>query len=737
MHLNANRSVPVNCAVCLLMGTVGLGPAGCGKPAAEPVVERLPLPVEWHRPAETACISLGNEGDFDSDHVFAPCVCRHEGKFRMFYCGSGPQEGRLFKIGIADSEDGLNWTKRPGGAVLAFGDGRTSLVTPALLRHGAGWACRENGKLRMYVVAVDFTGEEVHRLYETTSADGGLTWAPLGGPLMENVYAPSLLRTRGGYRMWYVDASAEPWSIRLAESDDGTHWTPADPGPVLLVDQAWEKERLFYPFVIHDRGRYLMWYGSYWSQRDDTTAIGLALSDDGIHWHKYADNPIIRPDPRRPFESNYCTSHTVLPNCIECKSTGLVWRNRCMVCCGYRIWYATRNEQTRRHKYFAIGTAVSPPPGANKETTVAQPEFSMSAERASDPRLEPLHYLSRFGQETRPSHAFAAGSRDEWQRWHAELRRKLAVAIGLPAMERTVARQADGRPRLRVTKGPVHKGKGYTRCGFMIETGPGLYVPAFLLIPEGLDKPRPAILCSHGHGIGMNALVGLTEEGKERQYKQGYQHDFALQAVKAGFVALAFDQCGFGRRRDIDFSKAQKMPNHCEQPSKNALHWGLSMTGIRVWDALRMIDFLQSRPEVLADKIGMVGISGGGLVTQFTAALDDRIRAACVSGYCNRYADCILSIHHCIDNYVAGLGTLADNDDIACLIAPRPLLIESGTEDPIFPVAATRAAVRKLRRCYKLLNASKALEAEIFEGKHEFRGARTWTFFAEHLGQPE
>ena len=175
------------------------------------------------------------------------------------------------------------------------------------------------------------------------------------------------------------------------------------------------------------------------------------------------------------------------------------------------------------------------------------------------------------------------------------------------------------------------------------------------------------------------------------------------------------------------------MWNHCEQPSKNALHWGLSMTGIRVWDAMRMIDFLQSRPEVDGDRIGMVGISGGGLVTQFTAALDDRIKAACVSGYLNRYEACILAIHHCIDNYVPGLGRVANDDDIACLIAPRPLLVQSGTRDPIFPIAATRVALAKLRRCYRLVGAADRLEADLFPGVHCFHGPPVWPFFDRHL----
>jgi dienelactone hydrolase len=367
---------------------------------------------------------------------------------------------------------------------------------------------------------------------------------------------------------------------------------------------------------------------------------------------------------------------------------------------------------------------------------VAKMEFSMSAERANDVRLEPLRYLERYGKEHPPELPFDAKDTAGWKRWHRALGEHLAVAIGLPGMD------VEGPPathprKLRVIPGPVAQCDGYKRLAFTIETAPGLYAPAFLLVPDGLKKPRAAILCSHGHGYGMNELVGLNEKGEPRPYKEGYQHDFAIQAVKAGFVALAFDQMGFGRRRDIDFCKQQNMWNHCEQPSKNALHWGLSMSGIRVWDAMRMIDFLQSRPEVDPERIGMVGISGGGLVTEFTAALDDRVKAACVSGYLNRYEACILAIHHCIDNYVPGLGRLANDDDIACLIAPRPLLIEAGTKDPIFPIAVTQAAIRKLQRCYKVAGVPGALEMDIFDGPHEFSGAKTWTFFAANLGRPE
>ncbi|MCL6507709.1 MAG: acetylxylan esterase, partial [Bryobacteraceae bacterium] len=149
---------------------------------------------------------------------------------------------------------------------------------------------------------------------------------------------------------------------------------------------------------------------------------------------------------------------------------------------------------------------------------------------------------------------------------------------------------------------------------------------------------------------------------------------------------------------------------------------------IRVWDAMRAVDFLEGRPEVDPARIGCLGISGGGMITLFTAALDTRIKAALVSGYLNSFHDSIMSISHCEDNYIPGILKYAEMADIACLIAPRPLFIESGTEDNIFPVEATRAAVDQVRRAYELLGAPERLGCEIFEGKHEFSGRQGFPF---------
>ena len=159
-----------------------------------------------------------------------------------------------------------------------------------------------------------------------------------------------------------------------------------------------------------------------------------------------------------------------------------------------------------------------------------------------------------------------------------------------------------------------------------------------------------------------------------------------------------------------------------------AMLFGETMVGWRVWDVIRAIDYLQTRPEVDGERVGVMGISGGGTVSLFAAAVDDRIGAAMVSGYFNTFRDSIVSLSHCLDNYVPGLLRYMEMYDVAGLIAPRALFVESGEEDHIFPIAAAREAFDRTRPMYRALGAEDRLAHEVFAGGHEFNGGRAWKF---------
>src|SRR4030095_10674283 len=127
-----------------------------------------------------------------------------------------------------------------------------------------------------------------------------------------------------------------------------------------------------------------------------------------------------------------------------------------------------------------------------------------------------------------------------------------------------------------------------------------------------------------------------------------------------------------------------------------------------------------TRPALDSKRIGVTGISGGGTITVFSAALEPRIQAAFASGYLCTFRDSIFSIAHCIDNYVPGVLEWAEMYDIAGLIAPRPFFAESGTKDDIFPIDAFKESFANVKKVYTSFGADDRIDHEILEGEHSW-----------------
>jgi len=259
-------------------------------------------------------------------------------------------------------------------------------------------------------------------------------------------------------------------------------------------------------------------------------------------------------------------------------------------------------------------------------------------------------------------------------------------------------------------------------------------VLGYLLTPSSAKRPYPTVVCIPGHGRGVDDIVGIDEHGNDRAGKPGYQHDFAIQAVEHGLAAVAIEPMAFGYRRDPLTRKKGPTETACQPAAGSALLLGQTMIGWRVWDTMRSIDWIETRPELDANRVGCMGISGGGTCAQFTSALDLRIKAAFISGYLNTFRDSIMSVSHCIDNYVPGILNWAENYDVASLIPPRFLFSEGGDRDPIFPVRATRESFARVKRVYEILGVPERAQQEIFEGEHSFHGVQGLPFLARALG---
>jgi dienelactone hydrolase len=259
-------------------------------------------------------------------------------------------------------------------------------------------------------------------------------------------------------------------------------------------------------------------------------------------------------------------------------------------------------------------------------------------------------------------------------------------------------------------------------------------VLAYLLTPKNAKGPVPVVICVPGHGRGVDDIVGIDNKGGDRTDKDGYQHDFAIQTVEAGMAALAIEPMGFGCRRDPANKKKGLGQSSCQPAAGAALLFGETMIAWRAYDVVRAIDWIETRPKDLdAKNVACMGISGGGTCTVFATALEPRIKAAMVSGYMNTFRDSILSIAHCMDNYVPGILNWCEMYDVAGLIAPRALFIESGDKDNIFPVAASRDSYERVKKVYDAMGAGDNVAQEVFAGQHSFHGKQGIPFLKKVL----
>lgn len=274
----------------------------------------------------------------------------------------------------------------------------------------------------------------------------------------------------------------------------------------------------------------------------------------------------------------------------------------------------------------------------------------------------------------------------------------------------------------------------YRREKFVFRSRPGVSVLGYLLTPRDTRPPHPAMICVPGHGRGVDDIVGIDAQGRDRTDQSGYQHDFAIQVAEHGMAAVAIEPLAFGCRRDPVTRKKGAEATACQPSAGAAMLLGQTMLGWRVHDVMRAIDWIETRPELDPRRVGCMGISGGGTVTTFAGALEPRIRAAMISGYLNTFRDCIMSLSHCIDNYVPGILNWTEMYDVASLIAPRPLFVESGTKDDIFPIEASKASFARVQKVYEVFDAAANVQQEVFEGEHSFHGVEGLPFLAKHLG---
>ena len=344
--------------------------------------------------------------------------------------------------------------------------------------------------------------------------------------------------------------------------------------------------------------------------------------------------------------------------------------------------------------------------------------------KVSMPAFDPVAWSMERHARAPLALTYKPANKRATEAWQKKLRVKVQELIG--------GFPKDKSPLQPVTL-EVRDFPNYRREKFVIQTQPGMAQLGYLLTPRNAKGPLATMICVPGHGRGVDDIVGIDDKGRDRADKAGYQHDFAIQVVEAGMAAVAVEPIAFGCRRDARSAKRGLGNSACQPVAGAALLLGETMIAWRVYDVMRTIDWIETRKDLDASRVGLMGISGGGTITTFAAALEPRIKAAMISGYLNTFKASIVAMSHCIDNYVPGILNWCENYDVASLIAPRPLYVESGTRDNIFPIAASKEAFANVKRVYAALGAPDAAEHEIFEGEHLFHGGAGIPFLAKHL----
>ena len=254
---------------------------------------------------------------------------------------------------------------------------------------------------------------------------------------------------------------------------------------------------------------------------------------------------------------------------------------------------------------------------------------------------------------------------------------------------------------------------------FKYESEPGYFVPCHFCIPKDAKLPLPTVICLQGHSMGMHISMGRTKY--ENEVVCG-DRDFCVRTVKEGFVAIALEQRNFG-----ECGGTENGPQ-CYGPALSNLLIGRTTIGERVWDVQRLIDILFEKFSdiVKLDEIYTLGNSGGGTISTYCGALEDRLVGTVPSCAICSFAASIGAMHHCTCNFIPNILEYFDMSEILAMIAPKKLVVVSGQKDDIFPIKEAKEMVAIAKKAYIAAGVPEKITHCIGDEGHRFYADIAW-----------
>lgn len=310
-------------------------------------------------------------------------------------------------------------------------------------------------------------------------------------------------------------------------------------------------------------------------------------------------------------------------------------------------------------------------------------------------------------------------TRNDWTTRQQLVRKKLMEIVG-PFPEKTPL-----NPRIT----GVLKKDGYKVEKIIYESMPGFYVSACLFIPDGIKKKAPAVLNLIGH--------------EQESFRAELDQVIILNLVKKGIVVLAIDPLGQGEHvqyydPEVKFSSiGYSVVEHCYFGNQCFLS-GSSSARYFLWDGIRAIDYLVTRKEVDAEKIGVTGFSGGGTVTSYLGAFDDRVKVAIPSSWsaASRRQLETKGAQDAEAEFYRGLAAGITFEDLIEVRAPKPTLMTFVSRDEYLSLQGAREAYSEARQAYAVFDKKENLELVEDDSKHwltpKIRLA-IFSFFMKHF----
>ena len=327
--------------------------------------------------------------------------------------------------------------------------------------------------------------------------------------------------------------------------------------------------------------------------------------------------------------------------------------------------------------------------------------------------------LRKFDKYARKD-AFEGHTLEEFEVWRKKTRETLWELLGMDRME-TCPLEPKVEERITLDGGIV-------REKVVIQVEPDTWMPMYILIPPKSGEEKQAcFLALPGHqGGGKFSVAGCYDIPAVMDKINFFHYDYGMQLAKLGYVAVCPDCRGYGERRDEKMQtpgdEKAFLNGSCFHLAHMAEGIGETVIGMCTWDAMRLIDYVCERGEWDMGTLGVVGFSGGGMQTLWLSALDELVKQCIISGYLYGYKDSLMILNgNCNCNYVPHLWEHFDMGDIASLIAPTPVAIQSCREDHLNGPRGLENVYEQLdimRAAYSLYGADKYPIHDVREGGH-------------------